>query len=98
MYRSRKADWVYYQWSVDDGKSWSRTYPSSLPNSNSGLQAVLLASGALAVVFNNARGGGGRWPLSVALSEDYGVTWPWVRDLETRDSSIQEGKMPPEYR
>jgi hypothetical protein len=45
MYRSRKADWVYYQWSIDDGKSWSKPYPSSLPNSNSATQAILLASG-----------------------------------------------------
>jgi predicted neuraminidase len=26
-----------------------------------------------------------RWPLSIALSEDDGLTWPWVRDIDTGD-------------
>ena len=26
-----------------------------------------------------------RWPLSVALSDDDGDTWPWVRDLDYGD-------------
>ena len=24
-----------------------------------------------------------RWPLSIALSEDDGLSWPWIRDLDT---------------
>ncbi len=24
-----------------------------------------------------------RWPLSIALSDDDGLTWPWIRDLDT---------------
>ena len=39
------------------------------------------------MVFNNVRDPTLRWPLSVALSVDDGVTWPWVRDLEPADSA-----------
>jgi hypothetical protein len=41
-----------------------------------------LASGTIALLFNNVQGDQARWPLSMALSEDQGVTWGWVRDLE----------------
>ena len=61
------------------------------------LQALVLASGSLMVVFNNVKGVGNRWPLSVALSEDGGQSWPWVRDLETKDGSITVGRMPRDY-
>jgi hypothetical protein len=40
-----------------------------------------------AMVFNNVRDPTVRWPLSVALSVDDGVTWPWVRDLEPADAA-----------
>jgi hypothetical protein len=42
----------------------------------------MLASGTLCVAFNNLRGDKRRFPLSLALSEDGGRSWPWVRDLE----------------
>ena len=42
----------------------------------------MLASGNIAIIFNNLRGDGARWPLSIALSSDEGKTWGWVRDLE----------------
>jgi predicted neuraminidase len=35
----------------------------------------------LVLCFNN-RSGKLRHPLSLALSEDGGATWPWLRDLE----------------
>eukprot|EP00854_Cymbomonas_tetramitiformis_P008548 gene8548-10149_t len=40
------------------------------------------------IVFNNAKGPKIRgedlknWPISIAISKDAGVTWPYVRDLE----------------
>lgn len=39
------------------------------------------------MVFNNVRDATVRWPLSVALSVDDGITWPWVRDLEPADAA-----------
>ena len=49
----------------------------------------MLESGALAVAFNN-RVMRERCPLSVALSDDGGRTWPWVRDLERCDGHEEE--------
>lgn len=82
FYRSRDADAVYKSYSDDDGETWSEPEKTQLPNNNSGVQAAMLASGTIAIVFNNLRGDHGRWPLSVALSTDEGYTWGWVRDLE----------------
>ena len=98
FFRSRLADCVYRSVSTDDGLSWSQPVAISLPNNNSSLQALRLQSGRLAIVFNrfgfvrdsllgqdwgDANWPRTRWPLSVALSEDDGDSWPWIRDLDT---------------
>mmetsp|Transcript_5848 Transcript_5848/g.10153 ORF Transcript_5848/g.10153 Transcript_5848/m.10153 type:complete len:328 (-) Transcript_5848:19-1002(-) len=70
FFRSRAADFVYKSHSDDDGHTWSHAERTELPNNNSGIQAAVLLSGALVLVFNNWRGKSARWPLSIALSED----------------------------
>ena len=40
----------------------------------------MLPSGRVALVFNNWNGLQ-RWPLTIAVSDDGGATFPWVRDL-----------------
>ncbi|GBG79887.1 hypothetical protein CBR_g30152 [Chara braunii] len=81
-FRSRGADYIYESRSFDDGYTWTKPRRTKLPNNNSGIQALVLSNGHLVIVFNNIRGPHGRWPLSIALSEDEGETWPFVRDLE----------------
>jgi predicted neuraminidase len=88
--RSRYADWIYESIS-HNGCTWTIPKPTKLPNNNSSIQAVRLTDGHLVIAFNNInstmiRGKpqtSPRKPLSVALSEDNGKSWPWVRDLET---------------
>lgn len=63
--------------------------PTPLPNNDAGIAVAVLESGALAVAFNN-RAMRERCPLSVALSEDDGRTWPWVRDLERCDGQEEQ--------
>jgi predicted neuraminidase len=72
--------------SNDGGRTWSRLYPTALPNNNSGLDLACLADGVLALVYNHVAGGIGapRTPLSLALSFDNGQTWPRRLDLETQ--------------
>ena len=53
VYRSRWADHVYASWS-SDGVEFSAPVPLSLPNNNSSVQAVALADGRVAMVFNNS--------------------------------------------
>ena len=68
------------------GRTWSQPRRTELPNNNSGIQLARLRSGALALVFNNnGLENGARYPMSVALSYNDGLTWPFVRDLELND-------------
>ncbi|KAK3240557.1 hypothetical protein CYMTET_49610 [Cymbomonas tetramitiformis] len=89
FFRDRRGEYIYRSTSEDDGLTWSPARRTRLPSNNSGLQAVLLASGWIALVFNNVAGGsaGPRFPLSLALSQDAGVSWPYVRDIEIADGT-----------
>lgn len=58
LFRSRWADHVHATRSSDRGRSWSVPVATDLPNNNSSIQYVRLASGELALVYNpvNAEG------------------------------------------
>jgi len=84
--QSRHPDSIWRSVSDNDGRSWSSLERTALPSSGRPIQAVSLQSGNIALVFPNNRGeprqGDAKsWPLSIALSEDGGQTWPHVRDL-----------------
>jgi predicted neuraminidase len=89
FYRSRYADWIYESES-SDGCNWSTPQVTALPNNNASIQAIALKNGHLAMIFNNTQAElkpehadtGSRRILSLALSEDGGKTWPWIRDIE----------------
>ena len=96
FFRSRSADRIYISRSADYGRAWSPPEPTLLPNNNASIQALCLASGRVAVVFNRfsarhtpAAGKAvwpqERYPVAIALSEDGGETWPWVRDIDMGD-------------
>ena len=106
FFRSRYADFIYKSESRD-GCTWSAPVATRLPNNNSSIQVTILKDRSLVLVFNNSSAGvergkpttGPRKPLSVALSKDGGVTWPWVRDIETGSpaSSQDSGDDDEEY-
>ena len=121
FFRSRWADAIYSTRSDDGGITWRRPQPTTLPNNNSSIQALRLADGRLAMIFNassaadaterreslydeledarpgapqpaaneaparRAFWGAPRAPMTLALSDDDGRTWPWQRHLETGD-------------
>ncbi|MBP1635058.1 MAG: sialidase [Acidobacteria bacterium] len=73
--------------SRDGGKTWDQLSRTSLPNPNSGIDAVTLADGRHLLVYNHSAPAAGsrsgpRCPLNVALSAD-GVAWEPVATLET---------------
>ena len=90
--RSREADFVYRSESLDYGDTWSVPAPTPLPNNNSGIGVTKLASGRVAVTYNHnsapaTYGAKGAWPalrnpVSIALSEDGGLTFPLIRHIE----------------
>jgi predicted neuraminidase len=67
--------------STDGGLSWSPVTPTSLPNPGGGIEAIALASGDLAMVYNDKESAP-RDRLAVSISSDRGQTWPWTRHLE----------------
>ncbi len=101
FYRSRYADFIYRSTSAD-GTHWSKPTPTVLPNNNASIQASALSNGHVVMAFDNTRGAksgrvpqtGPRVPLSLGLSEDGGVTWKYVRDLEVPASQSNSGGQP----
>ena len=96
--RYRLADRIYRSSASTEGENWSEPSAIPLPNNNSSIQALRLASGRLAMLYNRfsfepdpsqpqpwgeANWPRTSWPLSLALSDDDGDSWPWIRDLDT---------------
>lgn len=98
--RSRAADFIYRSESKDNGDTWSVPVPTPLPNNNSSISAVRLASGRIAVAYNptctpdpkpnEAAWPGLRCPVAVALSEDGGKTFPLIRHMELGEGFVGE--------
>jgi alpha-L-rhamnosidase len=87
---------ILESWSKDNGKTWSPIAPSSLPNNNSGTDAVTLMNGWQLLVYNHVlppegETKGDRTPLNVAISKD-GKTWYAAVVLE--DSPISQYSYP----
>jgi predicted GH43/DUF377 family glycosyl hydrolase len=66
--------------SHDGGLSWSDARPTTLPNPNSGIDAVGLKDGRIVMIYNHTQRG--RSPLNLAVSRD-GDTWNSFLALET---------------
>ena len=78
-------DKLFEIWSPDDGVTWGKMTLTSLPNPDSGTDAVTLRDGRQLLVYNhNLRAGSnnkGRSPLNVAVSTD-GKNWQAALVLE----------------
>eukprot|EP00179_Madagascaria_erythrocladioides_P021081 CAMPEP_0198327320 /NCGR_PEP_ID=MMETSP1450-20131203/14613_1 /TAXON_ID=753684 ORGANISM="Madagascaria erythrocladiodes, Strain CCMP3234" /NCGR_SAMPLE_ID=MMETSP1450 /ASSEMBLY_ACC=CAM_ASM_001115 /LENGTH=384 /DNA_ID=CAMNT_0044031361 /DNA_START=51 /DNA_END=1201 /DNA_ORIENTATION=- len=66
--------------SRDDGRTWTAAAATPLPSNNSSVAALALPDGRCVVAFNNTATGA-RWPLTLAVSSDWGETFDRVRDL-----------------
>lgn len=86
MYSRSRCGRVYETLSYNQGLSWISSQPTDIPNPNSGLELLKLASGNLLLVCNDTERGRGR--LAVWLSEDEGKTWPYVRALEDSEGEF----------
>lgn len=88
FFRSRGSDSIYISHSYDYGSSWSAPEKTELPNNNSSISAIGLASGSIAVAFNDCRFGDdravSRWPnqrspLTLAISDNEGRSFDYRR-------------------
>jgi hypothetical protein len=71
---------ICYADSGDGGRTWSAARPTSLPNPNSGIDAVTLRDGRIVLVYNHTTRG--RTPLNAAVSRD-GERWTMFATLES---------------
>jgi alpha-L-rhamnosidase len=95
--RSRQRA-IVESWSSDNGETWSPVRKTSLPNNNSGTDAVTLKDGRHLLVYNHVlpadtlkNGKGARTPLNVAVSKD-GIHW--YASLILEDSPIGQYSYP----
>lgn len=77
--RTRRERFIAQTWSDDGGETWTPLTLTTVPNPNSGIDAVTLTDGRQLLVFNNTPKG--RTPLNVAISQD-GQKWDVVLTLE----------------
>jgi len=87
---------ILQSWSSDKGETWSPLEKTSLPNNNSGIDAVTLKDGRQLLVYNHVlppgnEVKGARTPLNVAVSKD-GETW--YASLILEDSPISQYSYP----
>lgn len=91
LFRSRGADYIYRAVSKDYGDTWTIPRATELPNNNASISAIPLQSGGVAMVYNACSFSEDKevtkWPrlrapVTVAISEDDGVTWNYRRIVE----------------
>jgi alpha-L-rhamnosidase len=87
---------IVQSWSSDNGETWSPLTETSLPNNNSGIDAVTLKDGRQLLVYNHVlpptgQAKGARTPLNVAVSKN-GKEWYAALILE--DSPISQYSYP----
>ncbi len=88
----------YRSESADYGDTWTAPVPTPLPNNNSGIGVTKLSSGRIALIYNHnsapaTYGKKGAWPalrnpVSIALSEDGGLTFPLIRNIERGEGYV----------
>ncbi len=99
FFRSRAADRIYTSRSEDFGRTWTAPVRTALPNNNASIQALRLQSGRIALIHNHHGASDDpastvwprrRYPVTVAVSEDEGETWPWMRHVDPSDGFAGE--------
>ena len=87
--RSRQKS-VFQMRSKDSGRTWGEMQASTLPNPNSGIDAVTLSDSSHLLVYNHVASKKDSWgdrsPLNVAISKD-GVVWQAAIELENTPKS-----------
>jgi predicted neuraminidase len=66
--------------SADEGLTWTPVTESPLPNPGSGVEALRLANGHWAIVYNDSTQG--RHSLALSISDNEGTSWSRTRHIE----------------
>lgn len=79
MYSRSNRGRIFESWSFNDGKSWTASQPTALPNPNSGVALVAASAQTLVLAYNPDEQG--REHLGVSVSVNGGQTWTSPRFL-----------------
>ncbi|MGI5893785.1 MAG: sialidase family protein [Candidatus Merdivicinus sp.] len=83
--------WIFQTRSTDGGIHWEPVHKTSLPNNNSGLDAVRLEDGRIVLVCNPISGNwASRATIAFLVSEDQGETWSDPIILEHLDTDYNQ--------
>jgi predicted neuraminidase len=77
---------ILTSWSEDNGRTWSELTSISLPNPNSGIDAVTLKDGRHLLIYNHLTKG--RYSLNAAIS-DNGLEWNAAALLENEKQGTE---------
>lgn len=78
--------WIWTAESIDQGRTWSELEKTALPNPDSGISTCSLGDGTVLLFYNNSHKN--RYPLSAALSKDFGNSWTPLFDLESESGEF----------
>jgi predicted neuraminidase len=81
LMRSARIGRICEAVSNDEGETWSEARPTSMPNPNSGIDAVRLRDGRVVLCHNPVERG--RTPLVLSVSDDGGETFREALVLES---------------
>ncbi|PJG84316.1 sialidase family protein [Conservatibacter flavescens] len=80
---------IYRSDSHDNGKTWCHSYPTNLPNNNSGIDVVKLPNGHLVLAYNPITANWGiRYPIAISVSKDNGITWSEPLAIEEKQGEF----------
>ena len=90
---------VTESWSEDNGFTWSRMMPTSLPNPNSAVDAVMLRDNRALLVYNHSREDRGvlnvatspdgkKWFAAAVLENDPGSEFSYPAVIQTSDGKV----------
>jgi predicted neuraminidase len=92
--RSQKlgfTGWIWTAASQDKGKTWSMLSQTSLPNPDSGIEALSIDKNNTVLIYNNSHTN--RYPLTLALSTDNGTSWNPLFNLEEKSGEFPSAVM-----
>ena len=75
--------------SLDGGITWSIAKDTDIPNPGAGFDMTNLTSGEWIMVYNDLEDG--RYDLTVAISDNDGVSWKWKKQIEHDDRGNELG-------
>lgn len=94
MFLRTTNGYIYRSDSEDFGRTWSSAYKTDLPNPNSGIDIVKVGNRLILAYNPDSENWGMRKDLNLAISEDNGVSWKAIVQVEQGEDQKDEYSYP----